>query len=269
MHNAIALGPKGLVHLVYYDLDVSRFKHTERTKTGWSTPKILGEAHMGRSDLLVDGSGDLHLVTFGYLNSEIIYLRRIGGQWKPKVVLESSANAVGPRPGMALDGTGTIHVSLCDASGQLKYLSGKGGIFGQAKVLATKLGIYCNNDLALDGAGAVHIVYLDGNARTLHHVGQVSGSFGSPKQLDTVGGSGLVANAIAATGTGDVWVAYFNASKGGLGLVRRKGGTWTSPQLVDYGGGRYLSAALGPQGELHVAHWHTVANKLRHTRICP
>jgi len=56
-----------------------------------------------------------------------------------------------------------------------------------------------------------------------------------------------------------------------LKLIRRQQGSWGAAQAVDSAGyvGRYVSAALGPGGELHVSHWNGTTKALRHTRICP
>jgi hypothetical protein len=77
--------------------------------------------------------------------------------------------------------------------------------------------------------------------------------------------------AIAATTGGDLWVAYYDFTNLDLRVIRRTAGAWGKPETVDSAGhvGRYVSAAIGLEGELHIAHWNETVRALRHTRICP
>lgn len=272
LYTALGRDPStGRLHVVYFDLTDSALKHAWRDSGPWSAPKTVTDTGVGGNDLAVDSAGDVHLVTYGKMSTEVQYLRYTGAAWTAPVTLESAASTAGPKPGLALapGNPPTVHVSLTSMAGELKHLSGQGGVFGTANALDSGLGHYSNSDIAVDGQGNAHICYLDSETRELRYVGQQAGVFGQPKTLASVGGVASLANAIVATSSGDLWVAYYNGNASGLQVVRRQGGSWGQAVDANYGGGRYLAAALGPGGELHVSHWKVTSNKLTHTRICP
>jgi hypothetical protein len=274
---ALGIGPTGKLHTVFYDWAQKDLIYAWNEGSGWKVETMHTTDNDGWANALaVDSSGTVHVVTFkgatGTVNGEWHYLRRIGAKWESRVVLDAPAGGFGPRPGIAAGSDGTVHVSLCNHQGQLKYRSGKDGSFKPALILDTGLGEKCNTSLALDDKGQVHISYHDHSAKTLRYIGQSGSSFGSPKTLDSVGEVGFY-NAIATNKrTGDLWVAFSDLTQQDLKVIRRPPGAgWGQPQTVDSAGnvGRYVSAAVGPEDELHVSHLNATAKALRHTRICP
>lgn len=274
-HTAIGVGPDRKVHVVFYSYSALDLVYAWRSSTSWTTEVMKTSYNDGwGSDLAVDGSGAVHVITFkgasGTIDGEWHYLRRVGTKWDSPVVLQTMAGGNGPKSGITVAADSTVHVSLSDADGKLLYRSGKDGVFKQAQTLDTGMGESCSSDIALDGQGQVHISYYDSSDKRLRYVGQAGGIFGAPRDLDSVGTVGSY-NAVAATDKGDVWVAYYDFTNQDLKLIRRKGGSWGKPETIDTAGhvGRQVSAALGPDGSLHLSHWNVGVKALRYTRVCP
>jgi hypothetical protein len=272
--SAIGVAPSGEVHVVFYKDGDRDLIYSHRDATGWKLPQAIlsdGDGGWG-NDLAVDDSGTVHAVTFSRPSSgqdQVAYLRRVGAAWEAAVVVEASAFDSGPKSGLAVQPDGTVHLSLQDASGKLKYRRGKDGVFQAAQILDSGLGAGAT-DIAVDGTGDAQIAYYDGTAKVLKFIGQQSGIFGAPMTLDSSGVVGSY-HAIAASAGGDLWIAYYDFTNQDLRVIRRQGGSWGPPQTVDSAGhvGRYCSAALGSDGALHVAHWNVTTRALRHTRVCP
>jgi len=274
--SALGLGPGGEVHTIFYQDGARDLLYSWRDAKGWKSPvAIASDGNVGwGNDLAVDPSGAVHVVTFqgaqGVDDGAVLYLRKVGASWQAPVTLEAPAGGQGPKSGIAASPDGTVDVSLCDGSGQLKYVKGKDGVFAKGIVLDTGLGASCASDLALGDAQGVQIAYFDATKKVLRFVGQAGGVFGAPVTLDSSGVVGSF-NAIAANTGGDLWVAYYDFTNLDLKLIRRKAGSWGAPETLDSVGhvGRYVSAALGPGDVLHVAHWNATALALRYTRVCP
>lgn len=274
-YSALGLGPGGELHVVFYSYSSRDLVHSWRDSQGWKPAQVMSTSYNDGwgTDLAVDSSGTVHVVTFkgaeGTIDGEWLYLRRVGSKWQSPVVLESPAGGGGPSSGIAVDSTGTVHVSFSNHLGQLKYRSGKDGSFKTAVILDTGLGELCRSDLALDGQGQVHISYYDSVPKTLRYIGQTGGIFGQAVTLDSAGQVG--ANNAIAAGDDDVWIAYHDADNRDLKLIRRAKGSWGQAVPVDTAGevGLHVSAALGPGGELHISHYNMTSKSLRHTRVCP
>jgi hypothetical protein len=271
---AIGVAPSGEVHVVFYKDGDRDLLYAHRDATGWKLPQaILSDGDCGwGNDLAVDDSGTVHAVTFSRPSSgqdQVAYLRRVGSAWQAAVVVEPSTFDTGPKSGIAVQPDGTVHLSLQDATGKLKYRRGKDGVFQAAQTLDSGLGAGAS-DIAVDGNGDAHIAYYDGTTKVLRFIGQQSGIFGAPMTLDSSGVVGSY-HGIVATAGGDLWIAYYDFTNQDLRVIRRQGGSWGPPQTVDSAGhvGRYCSAALGSDGALHVAHWNVSSRALRYTRVCP
>jgi len=271
---AIGLGPAGEVHAVFYKDGDRDLLYARRDASGWKlTQDILSAGDSGwGTDLAVDASGTVHVVTFSRPSSgkdQVVYLRRVGASWEAPVVLEPDTFDTGPKSGIAVAPDGTVHVSLEDAAGHLKYRRGKDGVFEPAQIVDNGL-VASASDIAVDGSGDAHIAYYDGGKKVLKLVGQRAGIFAAPMVLDSSGVVGSY-HRIVATPSSDLWIAYYDFTNLDLRLIRRQGGSWGPPQTIDSAGhvGRYASAALGPDGALHIAHWNEDARALRHTRVCP
>jgi len=272
---ALGLGPDRKLHVVCYSYSTRDLIYSFKGSGSWTTEPLTTSYNDGwGSDLAVDRSGTVHVITFkgasGTIDGEWLYLRRVGTAWDSPKVLQTMAGGNGPRSGIAVSPDNTVHLSFSDAQGQLKYVSGKDGSFAQAQILDTGLGQSCSSDIAVDGQGQVQISYYDSTNKRLRFVGQVGGSFESPRDLDSGGTVGSY-NAIVTTAKGDLWVAYYDFTNEDLKLIRRRSGSWGQPEIVDSAGhvGRYVSAAEGPGGALHLAHLNVTLKALRHTRVCP
>jgi hypothetical protein len=271
--SAIGLGPSGEVHAIFYQDGVRRLLHSWRDASSWKAPVAIAGSGGGDptgwgNDLAVDASGSVHVVTFTSQGDQVLYVRRVATVWEAPVPV---AQGSGDKSGIAVDAQGKVHISFCSAGGQLRHVVGQGTAWGTPQILDSGIGA-CPSDLAIDGQGDVHIGYYDGARKALKYVGQGKGVFGAPITLDAPSGVSVGSfNAIAATSGGDLWLAYHDFTGGDLKLIRRQGGSWGAPQAIDTAGyvGRWVSAALGPAGELHIAHWNGDTTSLRYTRVCP
>jgi hypothetical protein len=272
-YSAIGLGPSGEVHVVFYQDGTRRLLHSWRDATSWKAPVAIagsgaGDATGWGNDLAVDAFGNVHVVTFTNQNDQVLYVRRVGSTWDAPVQL---AQGTGDKSGIAVDAQGKVHVSFFGADGQLKHVVGEGKAWGTPQALDSDLGTSSPSDLAIDGQGDVHISYYDSARKALKYVGQAKGVFGAPITLDSPAGTTVGSSSSIATGASGVWVAYYDFTNGDLKLIRRPAGSWGAPQTIDTAGhvGRWVSAALGPGGELHVSHWNGDTTSLRYTRVCP
>lgn len=263
---AMGVDASGTVHVVFYDYQEKDLLYCQGTLGKWQSPKRIASAGLvgWANDLVVDSQGDLHLVTVSGDQEALLYLRREQGIWQTPSVLAKVA--YGYQAGLAQDAGGKLHASII-SDGSLKHVHGDPTAFNQVEALESGLK-EATSDIATSFPNDVHIAYRDASD-ALAYRERVGDVWSEKRVLDAT--SVLSQDiAIVASETGDIWVVYHDEDQGTLRLSRRKGGIWSPSEAIDTAGhvGGFPSAALGPQGALHIAHYNQDNRALRYTRVC-
>jgi hypothetical protein len=264
---AMALDGSGQVHLVFYDYQNKDLLYSTGMFGNWQSPeRIATEGIVGwGNDLVIDPQGNIHVVTVSGEQESLIYLRREKGEWQTGQPLASVS--FGYQSGLALDKGGKLHASIISA-GSLKHLSGEPTAFSEVEILEGGLK-EAASDIATTFPGNVHLVYRDATD-DLAYREKIEGNWSEKRILDST--SALSQDfSIVASESADLWVVYHDETAGDLRLSHRIDGKWRPPRSIDTAGhvGGYPSAALGPEGALHIAHYNKDNRALRYTRICP
>ncbi len=125
----------------------------------YSAPeKILEDTLPGATSLALDSGGNPHIALF--TDQGLTYVRRAGGQW-----LVERPGVSGTRPSLALGPDGTPHIAWIGENssqgwGRL-YYSREHGEDWVHESLDPESHVSGDTALAVDGAGMVHLVYLD------------------------------------------------------------------------------------------------------------
>jgi hypothetical protein len=271
-YSSIGLAPDGTIHVVFRDLTAATLVHATLSPGGtWQTQPLADTAD-DASDLAVGSAGSLHLVAYNAKNTEVVYLQRDpAGTWQPAVTLETDVSTWRRQPAVGISQTGVVHVCFGNGKGELVHRQGQPGSFSPAEVLDTGLQ-EIGADLAVAPDGKAHVIYNDEAAGVIKYVAQGTAGFDTPQELGTL--SAIAKSyfgthaAIAASDNGDLWVVYGDAQSA-LTVLRHTQDGWEPPLRPGFCCGSNLSAAVDPQGVLHIAHWQPSSDELRYTRICP
>lgn len=239
----------GVVHVVANDVYTNAIYYL--TPTGgipaWSPMTVSASTITDRAIVKL-GPADVPHVVF----QQGTYLRHgflSGGTWTSEPVAGNAPDYFG----FATGASGALHVSFRRpiAGGyELVYATSAGGGSWSTTVVPTA-GSPEFNSIAVDGAGAVHIVYNETTTWGLHHATNASGSWATEVIHQTPGGSWGRFNAVAIeSATGRIHVSYQDMLYENLRYARKDpAGTWQL-KLLDVAGatGRWTSLALGPAG---------------------
>lgn len=263
---AVAPGGGGEVHAVYCSLEKTAAFHAVRKNQVWQAHAAVPGLSNGALDMAFDQAGQLHLV--GFKHKEVRYTRFAGGAWQDNTLLQAGAPTLS-EPGLAVDGKGKVHVSLCDGAGALKYVTNTSGSFAAAKQWSIDPGTYCRTDIAVDAAGTVHIVHESPKIKKTRYLSGKGATFAAPVDLADSGDTGALGGvAVVVDPKGGVWAAF--STTAGLGMRRFAKGSWGALYKGGIGTGRFAAAAVSPDGTLHVAHLAMLskAQGLHYTRFC-
>ena len=266
-NTAIAVAPNtGEVHAVYGSLEKTATYHAVRKNKVWQAQAAVPGLSNGALDMAFDKAGQLHLVGFSY--KEVRYTRFSAGAWQTPTTLQADANNFSS-PGLAIDSGGKVHVTLCDGSGKLKYVTNTSGAFATAGEWTINSGTYCRTDIAVDATGKVHIVYESPQLKTTRYLSGTGAAFAAAVDLAASGDTGALGGvALVVNPRGGLWAAFSTAT--GLGVKRFAGGTWGALSMGMPGTGKFAAAAVSADGTLHVAHLAMLAKAqgLHYTRYC-
>jgi hypothetical protein len=117
-HTSIAVDSNNKVHISYYDSTNNAIKYATDSSGSWVTYTIT----RGYSpSIAVDSSNHTH-ISFNY-GSDLYYASNASGSWGISTV--DSAGSVGEYSSIAVDSTGTVHISYYDSTNRsLKYAYG-------------------------------------------------------------------------------------------------------------------------------------------------
>lgn len=184
--NSLALDGRGNPHIAYtlptggsssYNL-----KYASRSADGlWSISEIRPQAeNLSLPTLNLDRDGRPRITYYRYSSVDsIFYVTDAGSGWIPPVLVGKTANGFASA---ALDGNGGLHASYFLQPGDdLVYsYSGDGGASWSSHTVDADGFIgYPAQPIAVDSAGAVHIVYRDGTNTDVKGAAWEPGAFGA------------------------------------------------------------------------------------------
>lgn len=292
---SVAVDGEGNAHVVYFD-------HTEDEQIGTDTVPYgnLGYASdvggaweavtldtgTGLTPRVIVGDDDVvHVVHTALGVSDLAtlldlkYTTNKSGTWG--TIRISSQVAKGDDAGIAVDAGGGVHVSYRNEEGVGTSAEGSPGGLGYAtnatgawsRVIVDPSSTAGNDtDVAIDGAGNVHISYLD-KSGGMKYATNESGSW----EVTVIDDGAHVGwnSSIAVDGDGAVHISYSDPSPvldpPGNGLLKyatNASGGWAVEVVDDESTGFYTGLAIDGQDVVHIAYyvWNGEVGKLRYAR---
>jgi hypothetical protein len=193
-----------------------------------------------RTSMAVDAEGAVHL---SYSNGDLRYATNASGAWVIEIVDPGPSGWSGTS--LALGGDGTVRIAYHQGGGEddeIRYASNASGAWSIETV-----GEGQQPDIALDEAGAAHLVYV-GDWR-IEHATNAAGDW----RIETVSDEWDQMPSVAVGADGAVHA--FADSAGGLHHFTKsaEGGEWSSETVVEDRSG-FRDAAVDSCGRLHVAY---------------
>jgi len=183
-HAAMAIGPEGRRHVVYYDADTKDLKYvTSDDAHGWSAPVVLDAVgdvgtyasmtvyYEGRKEKM-NGAYEgryPHIAYYDAGNGNLKYIYRDEQGWSTPIVLDGLGE-VGQYASMAVGPDGALHVAYYDATNKdLKYLHKEGAAaqWSAGKVLDADGDVGRFASLGVSARGYPNIAYYDAANQSL------------------------------------------------------------------------------------------------------
>jgi hypothetical protein len=188
-HAAMAIGPEGRRHVVYYDADAKDLKYVTNDDThGWSAPMVLDDigdvGHYASITVYYEGRKEKmngayegrypHIAYYDASNGNLKYIYRNEQGWSTPVVLDEAGD-VGQYASMAFGPDGALHVAYYDATNKdLKYLHKEPGeahwSAGSVLDAAGDVGRFAS--LGVSARGYPNIAYYDADNQSLKFLSQ-------------------------------------------------------------------------------------------------
>jgi hypothetical protein len=183
-HAAMAIGPEGTLHVVYYDADTKDLKYVTSDDThGWSAPVVLDAVgdvgtyasmtvyYEGRKEKM-NGAYEgryPHIAYYDASKGNLKYIYRDEQGWSTPVVLDAMGD-VGQYASMAFGPDGALHVAYYDATNKdLKYLHKEAAAahwsVGSVLDAAGDVGRFAS--LGVSARGYPNIAYYDADNQSL------------------------------------------------------------------------------------------------------
>ena len=215
----------------------------------------------------------MHLLLAG--GRQVRYYR-FDGQWSTPTTLEASAPTQTGRVALARD-NGKVYALFCDDAGTLKLRSAADGpsrSFTAATPVMKDLAPRSCGASALAEGSSLHIAFADsksGESTITYLKTDLLGGLHANTALATVKRHAAEFAGYHLLRRGDrLWLVTVSP-KDMLRIVRgdRASGHWAPSEDTSWRASFGVSAALGPDGALQVAHWDPLTQRPRLSTICP
>jgi len=215
--------------------------------------------------MVVDMTRTVHVVWTDWSNGDIYYTRRENnGTWSSPVNISNNPGTR-DRPQVVVDRSGIVHVVWTDfttGSGDIYYARrGSDGTWSSPQNISNTLMESLNPQLAVDGSGAIHVVWADSTPgpEDIYYAQRGSdGTWSSPKNISNSSECSR-APQLAVDKGGTVHLMWSesdsNLENGEIFYARRSSnGTWSSPQNISNtpGGSDSQQFVLDESGVIHV-----------------
>lgn len=172
---SLALGAGGRIHVTYGDVSNGDFKYATcaascNAAVNWETTVVDGNGSGGRSSLLVDGTGRLHVSyqddAFDLRYATCAASCDVSANWTSATV-DGGPGGTGATSSIGIDGTGRLHVTYKNTTdGELDYATCAAGCttpanwqIGVVDAAGSSVGDF--SSLKVDDAGTLHATYAD------------------------------------------------------------------------------------------------------------
>jgi hypothetical protein len=214
---AMAIGPEGRRHVVYYDADAKDLKYVTNDDThGWSAPMVLDDigdvGHYASITVYYEGrkekmngaheGRDPHIVYYDATHGNLKYIYRNEQGWSTPVVLDAVED-VGQFASIAFGPDGTLHAAYYDATNKdLKYLHKEVGEahWSAGKVLDAEGDVGRFASLGVSARGYPNIAYYDADNQSLKFLSKTKKTAPDwdKAQVIATGGSGQYASLVTS-----------------------------------------------------------------------
>jgi hypothetical protein len=215
----------------------------------WTATPIAATAETDRAILRMGSENTPHIVfqTTAGSKTRLRHAWKEGSTWQVEETLGDDAPDFF---GFAVDSADGLHVSYRRPAGpgayELVYLAKQSGNPWSSAVIPTAGSVEFSS-IAIDGAGAVHIVYNELTTAGLHHTTNATGRWvGEVVHQSPRGSWGRFNSTVIERAAGRIHIAYYDSVGANLRYAEKQfGGEWTY-SLVDGIGdvGRYCAMGL-------------------------
>ncbi len=230
-----------IIHVSYYDADAKQLKYAKAVNgevTMVWTPdssKNVGSHNALAADTV---NSILHIAYYDEGNGNLKYLSyqyKPGWDFQIETLDGDNETDVGRRVSIALDGSGSPHISYYDATNKrLKYIAHNGEAW-EAPVFIVEnspfdIGSY--NSIAIDFNDDYHIVYYNATGKTLCYINKnqstptVIDPFFIPSVFHIIPVDVGMYASLALDSFDNPHIAYYDNTRGALKYIRRNGAKW-------------------------------------------
>jgi hypothetical protein len=261
-------------------------KHAQGTPGAWQTEVVDGSGSGGTyTSIDVDDAGVLHISYHAWFLDDsdplhpeyTAYLKHASGRlgsWTSETIVSGDDSDIGKYTSIAAAGSGLtlqLYISYLGSDKQLRYADYR--LFPSPnwqKVTVDEvavIGKYTSIDV--DADDKVHISYVDDTKHKLKYATNVSGSWGTPVEVDTTNAL-IGATAINVFTDGTVNMSYFSEAEHLTFASSDPPTPWTfATPDGSTTVGRYSALALDTDGYAHIAYWDEDNGYLRYTTNAP
>ncbi len=235
-------------HIAWQSENGMRYAH--HNGTSWTVEVVENTVVGARNPSLsiALGSGESPAISFyGGDTSGLKYATRSGGGTWSIVTANADLYAGFHGTSLVFDAAGNPMISYHEySSSALRLASWNGSWSHEVVDDSGEVGQY--SSMARDGAGRLHIAYLDATNLAVRYA-----------RKETTGwifeeiGDGLLSPSLGLDSDGTPWVAYIDYAYGYVKVAHRDGTVWTvenaSPRTADW----RTSMAIGPSDRIHIS----------------
>lgn len=264
----LAIGPNGVVHVLYHDNTNGALQLATRANGGFSHRQLVTASapNVLWAKVAVDDHGDLHYAYADHQAKALIYAEEIGGfsGYRMDPLKAFDPPVLAGFVAIATSGI-TSYIAYAADGGLLKIGSFRAG-FPRIDVLDASNSEKVYVALAIDPTGTVHVVAQDIKNKALLYFSNKTGAFfGQKLQFGDPGfGASLAVNA-----QGKILIAHGDYSQNAFVVTDNISGTIRTRTVESGVRSSWSAAVLDQRGRLHLAYDDQATNRLRYAVVCP